>query len=571
MEEFDADGPDGDLNRVLALLNEEPLDLFALDKLIAFGPEERVSFLIVRLLYFYYTFRRLKAALPDVGLAGRFLPQMEKLLRRFRDRTDRTATYEALLDGLPADTLTALHRYMFHWLNSRLQHLFKLLEADSRGQADNVTWHVLRVDTVSATKFYDTLLHGRWVPDRTFSRAKNEGVCFGNTYEPVVKTLLEFHVMGGREPLAGGLGLLMDPTSGLLGASLDICFGLRKKEGSAVVAVGSGASIFEVKCRYKYLRPYGDEHVAEVLRRASADDPGPVRDAVVRFILSHPRPGVEYLAGEDDVPSGQEYLLSRDVAFRTKKRLRQGTLPDFLKPRFETLIRANDDAVSTVIVFDTRFVDYETGAVLSPRPGDAGAAAAADAADAAAPGEPTDDQLLLDLPYTTDEDCPGAGGGEAGGLSDEATPELTGKLCLYEKARFSAPVFVNPKHQYYFQTLVQHYVLSQYYIRDHPDPERIQSSDLPTASIVSAVLRQRGQHEIGHLVNVGGRSFDCDHIPLFIIITPVRFDPYFVRDAVNVVLNDWERRLSQKTGLRIWVPNAASEYLASAAPKAQTP
>lgn len=544
---------------------DEPLDLFLIDKFVAHGAGvENVPFSALRLTYAFYLFLRINGARRDLDIATVFLAQTRRLVAS-QDEPSFSCPAVLLTRLLGRDGEAELCRGSSDVeaacvnLSQRLRaltpskqiKLFKLLELLSRGQADNAAWHVLRADTVSATKFYGALTAGASLlarPD-TRSRGLADGVRFGVEHEPVVKRILEVYVVGADESVDGGLGLLIDPTSGLIGASLDLCFGLDRAD-DGIFWVRPGATIFEVKCRYKYLRDKDDDRVRDLLR-------APTEQAIIDFILEHPIPGVEYRES-GEIPSGREFLLSRDRRFRVGKRSRPGRSPDILRDHLQDLLYLNERHESQVIVFDTAFVPGETiNAPSDHRVADRATATT----NSTEPGDLTGDadgdgSRLESEIVTVDEDC---------------TPDLEGRLHLYERARFRLPVFVNPRHQYYFQTLIQQYVLSQYYIKDHPDPESIDHRDLPRVSLVSAVLRRRGAGEPGRGVSVGGRDFDCEHLPLFVIVTPVTFDPAFTRDAVTTVLNNWQREIRRRTGLPIWVQNAVSEYVVSSVPRPETP
>lgn len=572
-----------DADKIFSVAGDEPLDLFLMDKFILqHSNVENISFPAVRLAYIYYTLCKINKIHEGADVGLDFVTSLNRIIERERDDADDgfcpTVVIDEALSALIGDqrggqqskrrrgavlddtdacnvrddpdravesACLALSVSIKRLPQSRQTLLFKRLEKITRGQSCNAVWHMLRTDTVSATKFYNALVFGSAMMSHD-QRSKTfaEGVRFGIEHERVIKTLLEFHVMGGRESVYGGLGLLIDPTSGLLGASIDMCFGVDKTAADDLVTVNANCVIFEIKCRYKYLRDRCDPNVMKIL--SGQDD-----QSVIDFILSHPIPGVEYRA-RGDVPSSREFLLSRDVRFDRKKRSRPGRSPAILRPYLEDLLYVNEKEVSEVIVFDTREMCV-SGGDLEP---------------ADAHGDPTPRGTRVDEDGCASEP---SGGADAFGLGCENTPELVGKLCVFEKRRFTLPVFVNPRHQYYFQTLIQQYVLSQYYIRDHDNPEYINHKDLPTANLVTAVLRRRAPEEVGLELSVGGRVFDCEHVPLFVVVTPVVFDPSFTRDAVTTVLNNWQREAHRKTNLPIWVPNAVNEYVASSIPTPRTP
>lgn len=561
----------------LGVLDEEPFGVFLVN---AFSSpllaDARVSFPAARIAYLVYVLSRINARLSsDLG-AG----VLETVERALRERGGERAVGTAALAMVTLAASRALGtergdgpRPLSHGTDDeetreacaalmlavdglspgRLAGIFLALEEASRGQSDNVVWHVLRRDGVSATRFYCAYTRGGGVAAAREPRGPPpQSTRFGIDHESVIKAVLAFHV--ARTEPGPGMGLLIEPGSGLLSASLDACFGVRRCEPTTAdaagggdwetdssgrlrlrrrrslpVSVADGATVYEIKCRHKYLCSPSDERVRNLLR-----DPSP--RSVSEFLLSHPVPGVEYRAPGEN-PSGREFLVSRDALFKTGKRTRGGAVPEALRRHFPRLIAINEGVASDVIVFDVRRSD-----------GAEGTGSGAPRVD----GEQRDDE----------------GGEEEEGCSDAAacsgrsTPELGPGLWLYEKGRISMPVFINPRHPHYFQTLLQHYVLTQYYIRTHSDPERISPSDVPATRVVSAIFRRRAADEADEALFVGGAEVRCEHIPLFVVVTPVRFDPDFVKDAVSTVLNSCERSLRGLTGERLWVPDSARQYAA---------
>ncbi|QQL09904.1 Ba134 [Baboon cytomegalovirus] len=549
-----------DLARLLALRDDEPLSLFIMNTFLLRQEGFRnLPYSILRLAYAYRLFTR-AGRTHGVAVAEEFVSAVAALARdellrdilgnRYAESREEMHT---ALDRLvrchvdrddDQEMIDVSEDYV--WLsklldlapNYRQLELYQLLEKESRGQSRNVVWHVLRLDSVSATKIYEAFISGfPPSPVHQPSRAgASPGIQFGLQHEGVVKTMVEFHVTHGREPVRDGLGLLIDPTSGLIGASIDLCFGVRKSssgDARSSLRISPCASVYEIKCRYKYLRSKTDPFVQSVLQRADAA-------AVAKLLLSHPVPGVEF-RHDAEVPSAREFLLSHDPLFKaTLKRGRPIKPPDALRDYIHDLLYLNKTERSEVIVFDAKNVDDTINASLSPT----GPVA---------------------------EDAVETGSDSQSSLHDENTPDLLGKLTIYEVSRFSLPAFVNPRHQYYFQLLIQQYVLSQYYIKNHPDPERIDFRDLPSAHLVSAIFRERDESEVGRPLHLGGRVFHCDHIPLLLIVTPVVFDPNFTKHVVCTVVDRWSRNLSRKTNLPVWVPNAANEYVVSSVPRPVSP
>lgn len=547
---FAVAGCDDPLSRLLGGLSDEPFDLFCVCDAIEHRRERRhrrVPVSALRVVHLYSVFNKVNDAVLDgPKLAERFVSAVERELETrggvatvrsdgpMRDDEcgderddDSDATPELL--GVGSDTEPSdgsdnkngardVPYAVFAFGSRMFLRIMRCLERDTRGQAVNPVWHALRIDTVSASRFYDVFATSRLSalarsgPD--LSRPGCEAVRFGMQCEPTVRMLVEEFVVGRRERTGSDIGLLLDPASGVLGASLDFCAGLSEDEDGLLV-VGPAARIYEIKCRFKYLRSPDDPAVRDLLAR-------PGLSTFAAFILSHPNPAVEYRRS-GEVPTGRESLLSYDSVFRPGlKRGRPGSPPDCLRLWLPGLVRRNSELSSTVLVFDA---------------------------------------------------CEDGGGADEDGVASEADSSLRPPRYLDVVCRgsFSAPVFVNPRHPYYCQTLLQQYVLSQYYINAHDDPERMSADELPSVSLVTAILRKRSAREIGKILRINGRPTLCEEIPLCVVVTPIRLDPLFTRDAVNCVLNVWERDFNKRTGLSLWVQNAVSVFVASYAPGRETP
>lgn len=523
----------GEAKSLFGAFNDEPFYAFLVNN-FAGRKELEISLHTVRLLYMYYMSNRISTSDERGSSFMEFVCNVNEVVS-VRDDEFNICEEKGLLDAYG----------IIRKLSTRnLILLYKTLEKISRGQSNNPIWHLLRIDTISATKFFNSLTTGSNVMSLSDykSRCFSEGVRFGVEHENVIKSLVEFYVMHGRESVRGGLGLLIDPTSGLLGASIDACFGIDYTSKN-MIKINSGSTIVEIKCRYKYLKDVNDAHVKKILEEGT-------EDSVIKFLMNHTTPAVVYQ--EHGIPRGGEFLLSEDVRFKNNKRKREGRVPVILKPYMDELILLNKGVISDVIVFDTKLIENTIN----------------ETADTTSLKHDRDTELI---DKRSKIDVTESIRGEEYGLSDECTPDLIDNISVYEKFRLKLPIYINPRHQYYFQALIQHYVLSQYYISDHCDPERINTNDLPSAKIVSAVLRHRSPEEIGKKLTVGGKGFDCEKVPLFIIVTPIFFHAKFTQDAVTTVINNWQRETRRDTGVPIWVRNAVSDYVASLVQKPLTP
>lgn len=533
-EERDADGrsaldvvTDRDeefLARLLEEFADESLTMFCVFSLLERGDEmQSVPVSAIRVAHLWFVFNKINRENESFALAVNFLSTFDRELAAVgRFAVDAAAAASRGEDGARFEVARILHRMS----PTRFARILRALEKDSRGQSANPVWHAVRADTVSATRIFEVLTSGR-LPSSSrelpaVQRNRCEAIQFGVQCEPLIRTLLgEFVIgrcgarsVGPRDYDRGGdLGLLLDPSSGVLGASLDFCAGVSRDEDDLLV-VERGAAIFEIKCRFKYLRARGN---AETLR-ALLSEPGP--DTFAAFVMDHPAPAVEFRR-RGEVPTGRDFLVTYDESFRRgQKRRRCGTPPEFLRPHLKDLVERNADVSSIVFIFDVRKLSE---------------------------GEETMCEI------------------EAGHASSPIT------LDIVLRATFTVPVFVNPRHPYYCQALLQQYVLSQYYINAHRDPERMSPDELPSVHLVSAILRKRDEDERGCVVRIAGRPTDCDQIPLCLIVTPIRLDPLFTRNAVDSVLNVWEKEFVKKTGLPLWVQSAVNAYAAASTPAPMTP
>ncbi|AKB93292.1 B98a [Murid betaherpesvirus 8] len=494
---------------VLRSFSDHPFDLFCVYNMLERkGDERNVPVSAMRIAYLRYIFNKINRSDVGSGLAFNFLSAVDAELSGIG-----APSLDPVAPGEEECAQFNVAYALFTMSPRRYMRILRSIEKDSRGQSSNPVWHAMRIDIISATRFFDVFSTASLT---TAGRSSNAGylnceaVRFGARCEPVVRMLLEEFVTGPLDDAVRDMGLLLDPSSGILGASLDFCTGLTRDDDDLLV-VRSGAAIFEIKCRFKYLRDRSDETVAAFLAKPNAE-------TFAAFILSHPIPAVEYKE-IDEMPSGREALMSHDKMFKINhKRRRSCKPPDFIRGWLKELIGSNSKVASTVFTFDTCVSEEVT-----------------------VPGD---------------------------GERSEAT---TRYLDVISKATFSFPVFINPRHPYYCQILLQQYVLSQYYINAHDDPERISPDDLPIAYLVSAILRKRDEPESELTLRINGRVSECDEVPLCVIVTPVRLDPLFTKDAVNCVLNTWKRDTDRKTGLQLWVRTAVNEYVASSTQAPPTP
>lgn len=483
------------LRKALEVMDKNSFELFLMENFIGYQDVRKIPFCSIKLVYIQYILNKYNSTSGYVVGEG--------FLKMFHDMYCGDVVCDCDLADVRDEDVTARCIGMAERLRrtGRTEKLLmKCLEKETRGQVNNVFWHILRKFTLTATKFF-TICTSRIVPGESLAPYSGDASMFGNRHEGLVKCLVETWVEYKREPIKGGLGLLIDPTSGLLGASIDLCYGVDEFEN--LLTVGEGARIYEIKCRYKYLRTRDDSFVQALLQ-------DPSEQSFARFILSHPVPGIEYKE-KNSIPFSKEFLVTRDVAYRLRKRKRACTLPAIIKKEITDIISLNENERSLVVLFDC-----------------------------------------------VEKKC--SDGGTAASV-----------LELFERKRFNINAFINPRHTYFYQVLIQQYILSQYYIRDHVNPEEIRESDLPVSRIVSAILRKRSVDEEGLILHVGTETFLSEDIPLAIIVTPVVFDPKFVTNSITSSIEIWQKDLARRTGLSLWVRSAVSEYAASYLARPQTP
>ncbi|ATA58266.1 Alkaline exonuclease [Eptesicus fuscus gammaherpesvirus] len=142
-------------------------------------------------------------------------------------------------------------------------------------------------------------------------------------------------------------------------------------------------------------------------------------------------------------------------------------------------------------------------------------------------------------------------------LSD---PSLNGgKIDI--KAQFRVDVFVNPRHAYYSQVLLQYKVVKSY-ISLQPGPPGLGS---PGCFIVSAFFRQRAPDDpaLCTIGDSGGAAEEAANelgpgteIPVLLIITPVVFPPDTIADSLSRASNFWTRCAEEAFPHAPWVPDS---------------
>lgn len=484
------------LQNVMSISEEETLLNFLLERLLGFeNLLQEASFSQVRLTHIYSLFVSYNRKFSECKLDMTFLYLLqqcmnEEYLCKFMNETFPFNINTDDDEELNKKCVSIIRGLKFLGKKKFIK-LFKSIEKDTRGQAKNPVWHALRYSSLTATKIYEIYMT-KSLPmnDRKFV---SEAAMFGIQHEEIIKKSLSFYFMKKNEMLTNGLGILLDPNSAVLGASVDACYGINITEDN-FITVENKVRIFEIKARHKYLREKTDIYVQNLLTECT-------EEAFAKFILSHSIPSIEFRR-TGNVPSAKEYLITHNPLYQLPKKFRSCTTPEVLKSDIQKLISLNETQKSTVLIFDCK--------------------------------ENTE----------------------------------TKQLSLFEKCRFTTDVFINPKHRYFFQCLTQQYIVSQYYIYDHIDPEKIDFTNLPTVSIVSAFFIKKTNN---YPIYINDQAFLDEQIPLCLIITPIVFDPYFSAFVIKDVLNIWNNNIKQKTNLQLWVENGANTFVASSIPRPKTP
>ena len=467
-----------------SIIEEDSVFLFLIDKLNNLDISRRkISFNFIRLCYTYYILIKFNSRFKDTFLARSFIDYMHQNISDFIDENVELSDlysniYVRLQDASP----------------KVVKNLFKILERETRGQSTNPLWHAMRKNCITATKIYDIYI------SKSFSGIQEhsylgDAVLYGIKHERIIEHLLKTFFV--KKPwISKTLGLLLDPSSGVFGASIDSYYGISFNDNN-LIEVGDKVVIFELKFRYKYLREKNDLFVSELLRN-------PSEIALAKFILSHPIPAIEYREN-GKMPSAREYLITNNPLYDSGKKRRACLTPKNLTFDITRLIPMNEKNVSTAIIFDVV------------------------------------------------KDC------------------ILNTLVAYQKAIFTIDAFINPRHRYYFQSILQQYVMTQFYIQDHDNPENIEKENLPSVYIVSAIFRKREDDEKNCRLLIEDTEYLEEEIPLILLITPITIDAEFTSRVIKDICCIWENKIAQQTNLKIWAQSAVRQYMAASSARPKTP
>ncbi|ARW78100.1 deoxyribonuclease [Common bottlenose dolphin gammaherpesvirus 1 strain Sarasota] len=104
------------------------------------------------------------------------------------------------------------------------------------------------------------------------------------------------------------------------------------------------------------------------------------------------------------------------------------------------------------------------------------------------------------------------------------------------KAHFKASLFINPKHSYFYQILLQYKIITNY-IQNNPSPQHLGK---PKAFIASAFFRKRHSSD-PCTCYIGSEELDASQeIPVALLITPVFLPPTLILDSINKAAEFWK-------------------------------
>lgn len=283
----------------------------------------------MRYVYLYYLFRRI----------GEFIGESEIL-----------DIYEAEAHNFyKLPTVSQVYELCSKFDNTIINKICLVIEKITRGQHENYLWDILRDGIISSSKLLWAVKQQAGVK-RLFNpwpiqnnHYVNSPLAFGLRCEDVVKEVVCDLIYKNGEACFG-CGFLQSPLDGIFGVSLDLCFGSRKDADNLIVFEPS-STIFEIKCRFKYL--FSKEECSLVYQQYKNLYNTPDKQNFIRFINSINRPAVEFLP-EGRLPSETDYLLTFDHDWNlksTKKRKLDCT--HFI---IQDALAANMHTTSTVFV-----------------------------------------------------------------------------------------------------------------------------------------------------------------------------------------------------------------------------
>lgn len=314
---------DFDFERLKTFITEESFEKLLTDIFVGNIQRQRLS----RLRSLYIFFIMCKCRLADISLD----------LTPFFDTVDNIAGHLPLNECTLYKDLAEIYARLATFNKSKI---FKVLERMTRGQSANILWFLLRDKIITGSTlepFIRTQILRTSMSDLTTTLTP--WLVFGKRHEPVVKNILETLIIKAPEPVPGGLGLLLEPNSGIFGASLDLCYGIHEDQDNLVFS--DKIQIYEIKCKCGLLYDSLDQGIQAFLK-------APSKEAFVDIIKEATFPLIEFRPDGQN-PSSGTYLISHDPCFDIKRKRRLiYESSDFVR----RLLIHNQNVQSTVWVLD---------------------------------------------------------------------------------------------------------------------------------------------------------------------------------------------------------------------------
>lgn len=312
-----------DFARIKQLFEDESFETMLLS---SFEPNKQLHLDKLRLSYIMYLFQRCKDL--DVSVDTENIWSLAE--KNLPDVKDKKITLET----------TKMWYEAFRRTNSL--EFFKAIERITRGQSENILWHVVRDRIITGSQIDYFIKTGNLKSSiMRLVQPIQPFMNFGQTHEPLVKKLLTLYVTKNPDPFEKGMGVLIDPASGVFAASLDMCDGVTVT--GDVWKIEKEAKIYEIKCRASYTLESTISQIADLIRC-------PDEEHFIRLVQAFTFPLVEYRE-HNRFFSVSEYLVTHDKRYDTKKKRR--TLNENSKDLLE-LIKQNTYNKSTVMIFDAQ-------------------------------------------------------------------------------------------------------------------------------------------------------------------------------------------------------------------------
>ncbi|ATI21925.1 ORF37 [Alcelaphine gammaherpesvirus 1] len=424
----------------------------------------------LRFVYIFYLFKKIQDFIGDTEVFGIY----EKVMGVER------ANSAKLVDVVQACTEMRPH------IQAQIcEHIERL----TRGQGGNVLWEVLRDGVISSSKLLKFVK--QQTPDSKIFNPipiqKNHyvasPVAFGVRNETVVKKLISELVVEEGIGCVTEFGFMLSPNDGIFGVSLDMCTNASMSDHNTVEFT-STTTIYEIKCRYKYLFSKCDYDPIYQAYQKLYNSPG--RQELIDFIQSIQKPTVEYVS-RGRLPTQNDYLLSFDRSW------------DFGPPKRKRKLTSGHKITEQCMKYNCY----------------------------------TESKVII--------------------LTD---PALTsGKIEV--KGSFFVDIYINPRHAYYHQCMLQYKIVTNYVQLTKGDSCK---HTHPGVFLVSAFFRKRNSADFPKTYIKTERSFvDASvEIPVLLIITPVFVPHGPLVDTLEQAIKFWQVAVKEEFNHWPWAPTSLS-------------